>query len=476
MKGLARSPEEDAARALVKALLDRDSVVAMAALTSLATWIRGTSGRPLDFLRERLVEEAIAERVLRRLSTGTTGAETGSPELEADVLLVSAVIGGPREVAAVLAGIEDPELAPQLELAITILARDATSELLAQLGSIGGPRRAEILWLLAGSGAVLGPDGLEVVRAQLDSDTSDVRSAALHLLSMRGEARDLPRALGCLEDPDVRSAGAASSAVLAMTVRFPQVARAELDRLTSGGRPSFAVSVLLLGLARASAGREGDVELLRRALAGGGTRTRRAAVEALAEIGGDGAKALAVSALADEEREVRLAAVRALGSLHHTSALEELLDQVKDVETIAAASRALGTADPDRCLVVATRLVRSRDSAIACAAVEAAGPLTGPRREDVLLAALEHTDAEVVKMALSELHRTHDARSLARLGICLDHDAWEVRRLAAELLGEQRDPQAIALLRARLERESDPAVRETIVWALGRSAHEGEAI
>lgn len=468
MLALARSPEEDAARALGRALFDRDAVVALSALTALASWIRASMHRPLEFLRERLVEDAVSERVLRRLA--------GRREIAADVLLVSAVVGGPDEVATVLAALEDPDLAPKLEEATTILARDATAELLAQIGSISGARRAEILWLVATHGSVLGPEALDVVRAQLESESAEVRSAALHILSMRGEPRDLPRALASLDDGDVRASGAASSAVLAMTVRFPSVARGELERLSSGGPPSLAVSVLLLGLARADARRDDDVELLRRALSAGATTTRRAAVEALAEHGGEVAKALAVSALADEEREVRLAAVRSLGELKHTDGLEQLIDQVTDIETIAAAIRALGTADPERCLVVAQRLVESDDSAIACAAVEAAGPLGGHRREDVLMAALEHRDAEVVKLALSELHRTLDARTLARLGLCLDHDSWEVRRLAAELLGDQRDSQAHALLRSRLERESDGAVREAILFALGRAGHEGEGV
>jgi HEAT repeat protein len=467
MKALGHSPEEEAALTLAHTLLDPDPVVAAFALTALATWIRLASRRPLEFLRERLVKDGTSARALPKLD---------KPELRADVLLVSAVVAGPDEVGAVLAALEDPDLAPQLEDATTILARDATGELLAQLGSITSSRRAELLWLVAGSGAVLLPDALEIVRAQLHAESADVRSAALHILSMRGDARDLPRALTALDDADVRAAGAASSAVLAMTVRFPSVARGELERLTGGGQPSLAVSVLLLGLVRAGAQREGDVELLRRALNAGATKTRRAAVEALAELGGENAKALAVSALADEEREVRLAAVRTLGVLAHESALEELIDQVKDLETIAAACRALGTANPDRCLAVAQRLVRSSDAAIACAAVEAAGPLHGARREDVLLAAMEHRDAEVVKLALSEVHRSQSARSLARLGLCLDHESWEVRRLAAELLGEQRDAPAQALLRGRLERETDPGVRESIVSALGRTGHEGEGI
>ena len=172
--------------------------------------------------------------------------------------------------------------------------------------------------------------------------------------------------------------------------------------------------------------------------------------------------------------EVRVRLVLRKQLERQVHALEALLATVSDPETVAAACRALGAADPDRCLATARRLVRSPDVAIACAAVEAAGPLDGLGREDVLLAALEHADAEVVKLALSELHRTTDARTLARVGVCLDHDAWDVRRMAAELLGAQRGEPSQALLRARLERESDGSVREALVSALGHHPPDAE--
>ena len=57
-----------------------------------------------------------------------------------------------------------------------------------------------------------------------------------------------------------------------------------------------------------------------------------------------------------------------------------------------------------------------------------------------LFVALEHSNADVVKLALSLVGAEPGARALARLGLCLDHASWEVRRLAAELLGQ--DPPA----------------------------------
>jgi HEAT repeat protein len=86
--------------------------------------------------------------------------------------------------------------------------------------------------------------------------------------------------------------------------------------------------------------------------------------------------------------------------------------------------------------------------------------------EDVLFVALDHPQEEVVKLALSLVGAHPGARALARLGLCLDHVSWEVRRLAAELLGQAMTPAAQSLLRARYERERDPIVREAIASAV----------
>jgi HEAT repeat protein len=80
--------------------------------------------------------------------------------------------------------------------------------------------------------------------------------------------------------------------------------------------------------------------------------------------------------------------------------------------------------------------------------------------------ALDHSDPEVVKLALSLVGAQPDVRALARLGHCLDHASWEVRRLAAELLGQDKSPGAQALLRARYEREKEPVVRDAIAAAV----------
>ena len=201
---------------------------------------------------------------------------------------------------------------------------------------------------------------------------------------------------------------------------------------------------------------------------------RRAAVEALAHAGGEPAADAVVFALADEEHEVQLTAVRALGRLGRGEPLARLVARTRDPVLAAAALRALGDADPERALGAARPLVTHPDAAVACAAVEAIGvlrssqvsPAVDRASEDALFAAFEHADPEVIRLALSIVGARPGVRVLARLGLCLDHVSWEVRRLAAELLGQDRSQGAPALLRARFEREKDPIVREALASAV----------
>jgi HEAT repeat protein len=140
----------------------------------------------------------------------------------------------------------------------------------------------------------------------------------------------------------------------------------------------------------------------------------------------------------------------------------------------SAAFRALGDADPALAVAAACPLVTHEDSALACAAVEALGQLAAVRIstniaaacEDALIQALDHDDIEVVKLALSLLGAQPGARALARLGLCLDHPSWDVRRMAAELLGQSQASGSQALLMARYEREKDPVVRNAIAMAV----------
>ncbi|HWL89692.1 MAG TPA: HEAT repeat domain-containing protein, partial [Polyangiaceae bacterium] len=279
-----------------------------------------------------------------------------------------------------------------------------------------------------------------------------------------------PRMISLTNHFDVRVAKAAVMALGAITAWHPGPARMLLRGLSPDGEHVTAGCAMVAALAGVSDAAP-DVDFVRRALSHGDPRARRVAVESLATLGidetrGEEARRAVVFALADEEREVSLAAVRALGRLGHAEPLVALIGSSDERDVIAATLRALCEANLHQGLLAARPLVKSGDVAIACAAVEAIRGSSGSLRDDVLFDALEHPDPEVVKLALAELSRAPDARALARLGTCLDHASWEVRRLASELLGHSKVPAAKELLRARLEREKEPIVRGALTLAL----------
>ncbi len=455
----ARCAEDAAGLALAEAIFDPSAPIARHALVALAEWVDAAwcAGRPLDAVRARLQSHADAAERVRAMG-----------HAQGPALVALAAIGHPADAPAVVEAALSPDLGPSAELALGMLGSAAVPAVLQAAKGAPPERRAALFALLTTLTGALTSEALDAVRAALAEDP-DVAASAARTLGSLGDGSDLDRVAPLVTHPDIRAASAAVAALARLAERHPQEARAALTRFAADDARAAAGCVLIAATPPPGPLAERDLAFLRRALAASDVRVRRAALEAIASRGGDAAREHVTMALADEEREVRLAAVRALGRLGHTDALETLLGSAADAELVAAACRALGDADPERCVHVVASLVRSPDAAVACAAVEAVGQLSVPRARDVLIAALDHGDPEVVRLALSEISRVGDARTLSRLGMCLDHQAWEVRRLAAELLGQDASKEARALLRARLERETDAVVREAILVALSGS-------
>jgi HEAT repeat protein len=108
---------------------------------------------------------------------------------------------------------------------------------------------------------------------------------------------------------------------------------------------------------------------------------------------------------------------------------------------------------------------------VASAAIEALATAGDGEHAETLFEALSHPDPEVVKVALAALARTEGDGATTGLATCLVHVAPEVRRLAAELLGQVGGVEARSLLKARLDRERDPGVQAAITRALGRGGN-----
>ena len=492
----ARSREAEALVALARAVGDASATVAREALVALGSWLlfEPLADDCLDRARTALAAEPRAASFVRSLSAPSergAGTEPADVPGHAAALLALGLLRDRADLPRLVAALAEDDMAEHAAAALELYGRAAAEPLTDMLPSLTEHTRAVILSLLPRLDPEPPAPVLTMLREGLDDPTTDLALASMKGLALAGDESDLGRLvpLANASGVDARLDHAAQSALRELTARHPAAALALLRGLSPDGEHAVA------GCAMAGAlGDPANLDFVVRALAHVEARARKAAVEALADIGEkadaerERVRQQAAFALTDEERDVRLAAVRTLGRLGHTEPLALLLRATSDTsssssssappggpplaiaddqDVIVAALRALTDADPALAVEAARPLVRKNDPAVACAVVEAIGRAEAPARDDVLFEALEHPDAEVVKLAVTELGRRPDARALARLGTCLDHPSWEVRRLASELLGQSKSsPGARELLRARLEREREPVVREALTAAL----------
>jgi HEAT repeat protein len=465
------SREPQAVRALALATGDRSTTVAREAIMALGELVAAV---PHDMA---LLE--VAQEGLRRTPTGRANARKAARDAE-DASACGAALPllglmHETEDVSVLANALGEDFAQRADLGLRLFGADAVGPLIAATQQAKPSVRAAALALAASLAGAELPAVREALRTALDDPSLEVVACAVETLGTVGDAEDLRRIALLVGHTDERIAAIATHGVWTLTAGHVDAARALLTGASSRQGPIALACILLGAIASVQTLREEDMRVLERALLHDRPQVRRAAIDALAQAGGEAAADAVVFALADEENDVQLAAVRALGKLGRAEPLVGVVADTRHAVLTAAALLALGEADPERAMAAAGPLVKHFDAAIACAAVEALGQLASSREvtpsvasacEDALFVALDHSDPEVVTLAMSLLGAEPDARALGRLGFCLDHGSWEVRRVAAELLGQDKSAGAQALLRKRYEREKDPAVRDAIAVAV----------
>ncbi len=482
--GATASREPDAIAALAHAAGDDSATIAREALVGLgdvlaSTFDDASLSAGVDRARQVLLASArgcAAARALARAEEDARG--------RGRALLVLGLLRAESDVPALAQALEDDEVAEHADLALRMFGAEVVPALVAAVQSAGPSVRAAALALAASLEGGDVPFLVGTLREALQGTAPEVVATAVEGLARFGDGNDLRRVAPLVDHPDERVAAASARAVADLAARYVDAARGLLRDSSPEHAPVSLGSLgcrLLGAIASTGPLHDDEIRTLERAVAHDDARVRRAAVDALAVSGGEAAADVVAFALADEEHDVQVAAARALGRLGRSEALVGVVSDTRDPSLASAALRALGDADPSRALASARPLVTHPDAAIACAAVEAIGQLPSSRgpgpshgiesaREDALFSALEHPSADVVKLALSLVGTEPGARALARLGLCLDHGSWEVRRLAAELLGQDRRAEAEGLLRARFERERDPVVRDAIASAFSLRA------
>ena len=472
-----RSGDPAAAAVLAQGLEDFRGSLWRSALEALADYARLG---PATLEGARAALRALPQVAIDRLLTHARAHD--SPTVTRAALVVAGALGTREAAGVAVSALVDDRSAAEAEEALVMMGPSAVESVVARIGIGSAEERAACLDLIA---RLMDDSNRASAVAAMNSSLShpslEVVRSALSAISQVGDESSLaPVAELLTRDPPTAIRMTAETALAECARRHPERARAMVRACKPGTPDVYAAAVIVGALDPPVLGSSAeDVQFLSDALSEASAAIRRAAVDSLAAISSDEAVDAVAFALTDEERDVQLAAVRALGRLrsdHGAAGVDRLLDVVRSSEDealVAAAIRALGDTGDPRALSVLRPIARSGPPLSAVCAVEAIATVDEPRRVDALLDALAHPDSEVVKAALRSLGEERDPRVVTRVGACCDHEAWDVRRLAADLLGAMGGPVATGLLRSKLSSETEPLVREAIQRGLAELETEG---
>ncbi len=468
----AQSGDPKAAAPLLAALLESkgpEPVCALAEYVGASELSRRAASAELAKSGE-LGEKALLGWLERRDS------DVDSVRAALTVVGLLAVSSGARPAVSWLA---DARCYAEADQALFLLGARAITELLSGAQSSEVETAAACLDLLGRLPSdTVTPEVRRRLTLALAEASPDVERAALGALTRVGDSDCIPALVLLLAEPALVSS--AEPALIAVSQRYPEHALSFVQLGSLHGSSPHATALVIAALApRGKLGALDSAELSvfsMRLLMSTSHEERRAALLALGALGSGEALDAVRFALADEEQAVRLEAVRTLGRLKDADqravgvpALLEVVAEARDSALLLGALRALGESSVSRVLPVLGPLVRSGDARVAVAAVEALSRHADSRRLSSLFDGLHHPEPEVVKAAMLAIAAEPDPRVVVHLGACLDQSAWDVRRLAADLLGRAPSDASASLLRARLTVEQDPMVKDALSRALESS-------
>ncbi|MEO7094867.1 MAG: HEAT repeat domain-containing protein, partial [Polyangiales bacterium] len=278
MAALARTGDPDAFEPLIDAASDPSRHVAETAMRAFASLHRVT--QPGAGAARALA--AIHERGRERLRSA---ALSGEVAVRRGAVAILAAVGDDAAIATLVDVLADDELAEDAEQALVALGARALPTLLtaSQRGELGARTAAiRLLPRFARSDASLG-----ALRIALADPTAEVVAAAASAFTLaiasgatptEADVRELLRA-AARREPKV--AATALQSLRSLARRRPEVVRPHLvDMETGEGEAPIACALLAI------VGGTEHVAWLSRAVSAESPRTRRAAVEALGQIGG----------------------------------------------------------------------------------------------------------------------------------------------------------------------------------------------
>ncbi|MEO7035528.1 MAG: HEAT repeat domain-containing protein [Polyangiaceae bacterium] len=462
-----RSSHHEAWGALLSAFEHARGAGVPAVLAALVEYSRAFAQNQL-LLRAEPASPAVVARLLE-LAT----AQNEDLASRKAALIVAGALGVERIAPIAAEALSDARLLAEADESLSLLGPKAVPALLDRAAKADPDTRAACIEIVTGlADRSAAPLAVASIRKWMESGVPVVVRAGLGAINLMGDESCFATVSAWLGSQE--AASAAESALVSLAQRYPDAARALARAAPAEGVEAHAAAVIQTALPapiRDSVAE--DVAYLSLLLSNSAKAVRRAALSGLGNAGSEIGANAAAFALTDEEPEVRQAAVLALSRLRTTDGvlvglnnLLELVEKSSDEELVSAALGALADAGDPRVLGVLRPLVRNAPPMVAVAAIEALARVPDARRVEALLEGLSHGEPEVVKASMLALGDTIDPRVLAHSGACLDHEAWDVRRLSADMLGRAGGESAVALLRARLVNEDNPRVLEAISRAL----------
>ena len=302
-----------------------------------------------------------------------------------------------------------------------------------------------------------GARSVEPLIAALRDENEDVRRSVEHALAGIG-ADSVEPLIAALRDENKRvpwSAGLDALAGIGKSSVEPLIAALQDEYMSV--RWAAANALGQTGDARA-------VEPLIVALRDGERFVRASAAHALERIGNTRAVEPLIAALQDEEQVVRMQAERALGQMRDARAVELLIAALRDENVHRSAQHALesiGAPSVEPLIAV----LRDENEDVRGRAVEALGRIGDARAVEPLIAALR--DGKGGFFAKYALEQIRAWPAVEPLIAALRDKNEDVRRNAAEALGEMDDGRAIVPLIAALRDENED-VRRSVEHVLGR--------
>ena len=475
---LARTCDAGAFAPLVSTLSDPSRHVAETSMRAFAALSRSVQDAAAAGAAVATIGALGRERVLSAASSAS------DLHVRRGALSIVALIGDAAAVDLLVRALVDDELTEEAQDLLVALGPRALPPLLdAARYASETTARAAAIQILPRFGAHA--EVVHALRVALRDKDVEVASAAASAFSsafsfgaMLPSAEDVRELLRTAARREPKVSATALQSLRALARRLADAVRPHLVDVDTGSDEAPIACALLSVIGGAE-----HVPWLSRALSAEAARTRRAAVEALGQIGGEGAARAIALAITDEDADVALAAIKALGRARDESGalavgvtpLLRLLQSSDDAALRGAAARALGNTG-DRAAADALRpLIGDANVAVSCSALEALAELEVDDLADIASSALGHPSTVVVRAALDVLDGLvardgedgkHRARITAEAATALVHASWEVRRRAVELLA-RLEPRAVRpILQSRASVETEPAVRDAIDRAI----------